>query len=50
MHLSSSLMLVPRKSVTAIIGLYKIRADAEEQHSPQGCAACNKLDCPSRKF
>ena len=49
-HLSSSLMLVPRKSVTAIIGLYKIRADAEEQHSPQGCAACNKLDCPSRKF
>ena len=48
-HLSSSLMLVPRKSVTAIIGLYKIRADAEEQHSPQGCAACNKLDCPSRK-
>ena len=27
-----------------------IRADAEEQHSPQGCAACNKLDCPSRKF
>ena len=48
-HLSSSLMLVPRKSVTAIIGLYKIRADAEEQHSPQGCAACNKTDCPSRK-
>ena len=48
-HLSSSLMLVPRKSVTAIIGLYNIRADAEEQQSPQGCAACNKLDGPSRK-
>ncbi len=47
-HLSSSLMLVPRKSVTAIIGLYKVQAEKEERHSPKGCAACTKLDCPSR--
>lgn len=47
-HLSSSLMLVPRKSVTAIIGLYKVQAEKEERHSPKGCAACTKLNCPSR--
>ena len=51
-RLSSSLMLIPRKSITAIIGLYK-----EEKNSPacgslpqvKGCAACGRTDCPARK-
>ena len=47
-HLSESLMLVPRKSVTAIIGLYKVEAGKKEHATPKGCAACGKLDCPSR--
>ena len=48
--LSESKMLVPRKSVTAIIGLYKeVKGSGEAAHSPNGCAACDKLDCPSRK-
>ena len=48
--LSESKMLVPRKSVTAIIGLYKeVKGSGETAHSPNGCAACDKLDCPSRK-
>ena len=48
--LSESKMLVPRKSVTAIIGLYKEVKGAEEtKHAANGCAACDKTDCPSRK-
>lgn len=51
MSLSSALMLVPRKSITAIIGLYKEEKSAPPPpHSPNGCAACTKLDCPSRKI
>ena len=47
--LSSSLMLMPRKSITAIIGLYRKQAETAPSHSPHGCAMCNKTDCPSRK-
>lgn len=49
--LSESLMLMPRKSITAIIGLYKkdITTAKAPAHAPKGCAACNKLDCPSRR-
>ena len=53
--LSESFMLVPRKSITAIIGLYKedvsegiSRNDGE--HAPKGCAACSRKDCPSRRM
>ncbi|WP_033170587.1 vitamin B12 dependent-methionine synthase activation domain-containing protein [Selenomonas sp. ND2010] len=49
-ELSSSMMLIPRKSITAIIGLYK-----EDKSTPEaatihkkGCAVCPKTDCPSR--
>lgn len=47
MRLSSALMLEPRKSVTAIIGLYKgLRTrDKGQVH----CAACDKHDCLLRK-
>jgi cobalamin-dependent methionine synthase I len=47
--LSSSLMLMPRKSITAIIGLYRKQAETAPSHSPHGCVMCNKTDCPSRK-
>ena len=46
--LSDSSMLVPRKSITAIIGLYKVEAGKEEHATVKGCAACPKTDCPSR--
>ncbi|MBQ1867806.1 methionine synthase [Selenomonas ruminis] len=49
-HLSSSMMLIPRKSITAVIGLYK--EDKSKQTTAtshkKGCAACPKTDCPSR--
>ena len=51
--LSSSMMLIPRKSITAIIGLYKEENKGQDttaaEHDLHGCAACGKLDCPSRK-
>lgn len=48
MSLSSALMLMPRKSVTAIIGLEKNKADVKISPA-KNCAACDKLDCPSRR-
>lgn len=50
-HLSSSMMLIPRKSITAIIGLYKedkSKPETDTTHK-KGCATCPKTDCPSRK-
>ena len=49
-HLSDSCMLMPRKSITAIIGLYKVEAGKKEHATPKGCAACPKIDCPSRSI
>lgn len=46
--LSESNMLVPRKSITAIIGLYQEGANAAAQ-TPKGCASCDKTDCSSRR-
>ena len=43
MTLSSALMLMPRKSVTAIIGLTKNKSAAVKS-----CAGCDKIDCPAR--
>ena len=45
--LTESFMLCPRKSVTAVIGLVRGKSDGKEL--PRGCAACPKIDCPSRK-
>lgn len=47
MSLTSALMLEPRKSVTAIIGLYKEQGTRNKELG--NCAACDKLDCPMRK-
>ena len=46
--LSSALMLEPRKSITAIIGLDSIR-NYELGIRNENCAACDKISCPMRK-
>lgn len=46
--LTEALMLHPRKSVTAIIGLYRPEAVRETKGKP-GCASCTQKNCPSRK-
>ena len=48
MSLSSALMLEPRKSITAIIGLCSIR-NLECGIRNENCAACDKFSCPMRK-
>jgi len=48
--LTESLMLHPRKSITAIIGLSRKQNNCPaEDKAKSGCAACDKIDCPSRK-
>ncbi len=42
--LTDSLMMLPTKSVTAVIGI----ADAPAAPCPAGCAACDKADCAFR--
>ncbi|MFA6850567.1 MAG: vitamin B12 dependent-methionine synthase activation domain-containing protein [Selenomonadaceae bacterium] len=46
--LTSSMMLQPRKSITAIIGLMP-NARESAHLNKQSCKTCNKLDCISRK-
>ena len=48
MSLSSALMLEPRKSITAIIGLCSI-SNYELGIRNEKCSACDKLDCSMRK-
>ncbi len=45
-HLTESLMLIPRKSITAIVGLSR---NETAPATPHGCAACPRTDCPARK-
>ncbi len=45
MRLSTALMLMPRKSVTAIIGLTR---GTVEKSSEYDCSTCDKTDCPMR--
>ena len=48
MCLTSAMMLEPRKSITAVIGLEK-KGQGIRSKGKGNCAACNKLDCPIRK-
>ena len=51
MTLSDAMMLIPRKSVTAIIGLEKIiSGDNFSAHKKNSCKTCAKKDCPARKI
>lgn len=45
LNLSSAMMLEPRKSITAIIGLSR---ENLSKIGRKGCSACKKLDCTSR--
>ena len=50
MRLSPMLMLMPRKSITAVIGLKKITADKNDStHDKESCENCDKEDCFARK-
>lgn len=44
--LTDSLMLMPRKSITAVIGLCP---DINEETPSKGCNKCSKLDCSMRR-
>ena len=48
--LTSAMMLEPRKSITAIIGLERVTKAQPSQASKKSCANCDRVDCPSRKF
>ena len=48
-HLTESMMLEPRKSITAIIGLYIIEGNCTNETQKHNCAACDKTDCLARK-
>lgn len=47
-HLTESYMLVPRKSITAIIGVVPTQ-NLDANHKLQGCANCNQINCLARK-
>lgn len=48
MSLSSAMMLMPRKSITAIIGLEKNKSD-DKISTDKKCTTCDRLDCPARR-
>ena len=48
--LTSAMMLEPRKSVTAIIGLERVTKVQPLQASKKSCTNCDRVDCPSRKL
>lgn len=51
MSLSAAMMLIPRKSVTAIIGLEKIISEENiSVRKKNSCQTCAKKDCPARKI
>lgn len=49
LRLTEAMMLEPRKSVTAIVGLERSGA-SKNFSSAKNCAACEKIDCPARIF
>ncbi|WP_297963135.1 vitamin B12 dependent-methionine synthase activation domain-containing protein [uncultured Anaerovibrio sp.] len=48
-HLTESMMLEPRKSITAIIGLYLIEESCPRDTKTHDCSNCTKTDCLARK-
>ena len=47
--LTTSMMLCPRKSITALIGLYRKQENSTAIPPQKGCAACTQKNCPSRR-
>ena len=48
MKLSTAMMMMPRKSITAIIGLVRNKADKKDEPK-HNCTDCDKMDCPARQ-
>ncbi|ORT98850.1 Methionine synthase activation protein [Anaerovibrio sp. JC8] len=48
-HLTESMMLEPRKSITAIIGLYLIEGTCPDETKKHNCEACDKTNCLARQ-
>ena len=49
MRLSPMLMLMPRKSITAIIGLKKVTGDEKVADKKNACADCKQANCSARQ-
>ncbi len=49
LSVTASCMLVPRKSITAVIGLIPAGSRAGAACDPAGCATCPQTDCIARK-
>lgn len=47
--LTEALMLTPRKSITAVIGLYYPDKECEKTSHKHDCSQCAKTDCPARR-
>ena len=48
-RLSSSMMMTPRKSITAVIGLINRKAKEIKYNSKNRCENCNNLNCSNRQ-
>ena len=48
--LSSSMMMIPRKSVTAIIGLINNKNKEIQNRGKKHCENCNSINCPNRQI
>ena len=48
-QLTSALMLEPRKSVTAVIGLERVTSEKFSSSQKKSCVTCNRVDCALRK-
>ena len=49
-RLSSSMMMIPRKSITAIIGLINNKNKEIKNRKKNHCENCNSVNCPNRKI
>ena len=48
--LSSSMMMIPRKSITAIIGLISNKYKEIKTNEKNRCENCNSINCPNRQI
>ena len=49
-RLSSSMMMIPRKSITAIIGLINNKTKENKNKEKNHCENCNDFSCPNRQI
>ncbi len=49
-RLSSSMMMIPRKSITAIIGLIDNEVKGKRNREKNHCENCNSINCPNRQI